>query len=178
MNRVESTVDAAAQEPTMTLPVLGRRQLLQGGALLMLSLRAGQAAAAPVGITVHRDAACGCCGAWIKYLTATGQFAVTDRVELDMMAIKTRLGVPPTLASCHTARVGKYVIEGHVPVPDILQLLRDRPADVLGLAVPGMVPGSPGMEVPGVSVPYSVISFDRTGRTRVFASHSGRPTRS
>ncbi len=87
-----------------------------------------------------------------------------------MQAIKRRFAVPQRLTSCHTARVGGYVIEGHVPASAIKRLLRERPA-VSGLAVPGMPLGSPGMEVPGKRDPYDVVSFDGAGGSRVFESH-------
>jgi len=84
--------------------------------------------------------------------------------------MKQRHGVPPTLAGCHTALVEGYVIEGHVPADVIERLLRERP-QIVGLAVPGMPVGSPGMEVPGrPAVPYDVIAFEANGKTRVFAT--------
>ena len=89
----------------------------------------------------------------------------------DLGPIKARHGVPPSLQACHTALVDGYVIEGHVPADLIVRLLRERPP-VVGLAVPGMPAGSPGMEVPGSSTqPYQVLSFDRSGKTTVFATH-------
>ena len=89
----------------------------------------------------------------------------------DMAEIKTRYQVPPDLQSCHTAVVDGYIIEGHVPAPDIARLLAERP-DVAGLAVPGMPVGSPGMEVAGMPAePYDVIAFDKTGKTSVFTSY-------
>lgn len=159
--------------------ILGRRETLLAGAGLAVAFQAGAAFAAtlPVPIVVHRDAACGCCGAWVKYLAASGLFAPVERVETDMMAIKSMLGVPLNLASCHPARVGAYVIEGHVPVSDMLKLLRNKPAGVRGLSVPGMVPGSPGMEVPGVSAPYRVLAFDRAGAVRTFSLYPAAATR-
>jgi hypothetical protein len=161
----------------MTDEKLARRQLLQTGATLLLALGAGPAFAAVsrIPITVHRDAACGCCGEWIKYLAASGRFAPVERIEADMQAIKTSLRVPGTLASCHTALVQGYVIEGHVPAEDILRLLQKKPLNIRGLSVPGMVPGSPGMEVPGVSAPYAVVAFDGSGRSTIFSRYTGRP---
>ena len=81
-----------------------------------------------------------------------------------------RLGVPDDLRSCHTSTVGKYAIEGHVPAADIARLLREKPAAV-GLAVPGMVAGSPGMEMAGQNTPYQTILFTRDGKRKVFAQH-------
>jgi hypothetical protein len=89
---------------------------------------------------------------------------------VDLVPIKQKLGVPPALQSCHTASVEGYVIEGHVPADLIDRLLRERPA-VLGLAVPGMPVGSPGMEAPGqASERYRILAFDRSGRTTVYAT--------
>ena len=97
-------------------------------------------------------------------------FPVTERPETDLAPVKRRLGVPVALESCHTALVEGYVIEGHVPADLIDRLLRERP-QVVGLAVPGMPVGSPGMESPGEKPqPYQVLTFDRSGRTTVFAA--------
>jgi hypothetical protein len=97
-------------------------------------------------------------------------FTVTERNEDDLAPVKRRHGVPAALESCHTALVGGYVIEGHVPADLIDRLLRERPK-VIGLAVPGMPAGSPGMESPGTPPErYQVLAFDRAGRTTVFAS--------
>lgn len=152
-----------------------RRALLRGGAMLLLGLAsgAGHAAARPIPITVHRDANCGCCGAWVEHLKASRAFAPKVVIEPDMAPVKARLGVPDALASCHTAVVGGYVVEGHVPAADILRLLREKPKGVVGLSAPGMPPGSPGMEVPGATPPYAVLAFDRIGRPRLFARHGG-----
>ena len=89
----------------------------------------------------------------------------------DLAAVKDRYQVPPELQSCHTAIVDGYIVEGHVPAADVTRLLKERPA-VVGLAVPGMPIGSPGMEVEGAaSQPYDVIAFDKAGKTEVFASY-------
>ena len=109
----------------------------------------------------------------MTYMEANG-FTVTAR-ELDSSEGQKVLSqVPAQLQGCHTAIVDGYIIEGHVPVEDVNRLLAERPADVLGLAVPGMPVGSPGMDVPGVAAePYQVIAFDKNGNTEVFASYSG-----
>ena len=97
-------------------------------------------------------------------------FTVTERNEDDLAPVKRRLGVPTALESCHTALVDGYVIEGHVPADVIDRLLRERPK-IVGLAVPGMPEGSPGMESPGARPqPYQVLTFDRAGSTTVFAT--------
>lgn len=103
------------------------------------------------------------------HLRANG-FTVKAENTQDIRAVKTRLGVPPALESCHTAQVGGYLIEGHVPADTIKRLLKERPA-VVGLAVPGMPAGSPGMESPGQKPErYQVLAFDKTGKTTVFDS--------
>lgn len=120
--------------------------------------------------TVWKTPACGCCAAWISHLRSAG-FRVDVRDTLDLAPIKLETGVPSGLGSCHTARIGDYVVEGHVPAADIKRLLAERPSGVKGIAVPGMPTGSPGMEVPGRPAdPYDVIAFGDGGQT-VFASH-------
>lgn len=130
------------------------------GLLFSTMLQAGEA----LQIDVHRDAYCGCCKDWIAHLEASG-FTVNDHVETDMVAVKQRLGVPPRLASCHTAVINGQFVEGHVPAADILRLQK-RP-DLLGLAVPGMPIGSPGMEMGARQDPYQVIGLGKDGRETV-----------
>ncbi|NCT69825.1 MAG: DUF411 domain-containing protein [Xanthomonadaceae bacterium] len=121
-------------------------------------------------MTVHRDAYCGCCHLWVEHLRKEG-FEVDDRVEDDMGAVKQRLGIVPAHASCHTAEVGGYVVEGHVPASDIRRLLKERPR-VHGLVLPGMPMGSPGMEVEGVEAEaYTVLKVDHDGTTSTYAQH-------
>lgn len=122
---------------------------------------------APVEVTVYKSPTCGCCSKWVDHLTANG-FKVTAHDTSDMMAVRKKLGVPDAMTSCHTAVVNGYLIEGHVPAADIQRLLRDKPK-VAGLAVPGMVTGSPGMEG-NRSEPYNVIAFG-DGKTSVFSRH-------
>jgi hypothetical protein len=128
-----------------------------------------QAAQGPL-VQVYKTPTCGCCANWVKHLQDNG-FA-TRVVDLPNLAdIKTKNNVPASAQSCHTATVDGYVIEGHVPAADVKRMLKDRPA-VLGLAVPGMPIGSPGMEVPGVKpAAYHVMSFDRKGQLAGYASH-------
>ena len=138
------------------------------GAMLPELARAGGGVLTAV--TVYKDPSCGCCTKWVTHLTASGlKPVVKDRN--DMPALKDSLGVPAALRSCHTAIAGKYVIEGHVPAADLKRLLSTAPKGVLGLAVPDMPAGSPGMEVPGRSDRYDVIAFSAGGRTHVFATH-------
>jgi len=122
-------------------------------------------------VQVYKDPTCGCCALWVEHLRKAGFTATVTDVE-DMTALKTKHGVPPRARSCHTAVTGDYVIEGHVPAADVQRLLKERPS-VVGIGVPGMPIGSPGMEVAGVKPqPYDVLAFDKAGQTTVFASHN------
>ncbi len=107
-------------------------------------------------IRVHKDPTCGCCTGWVRHLERAG-FAVTVQETADLKGVRKRLGVPADLAACHTAEIQEYVIEGHVPASALRRLLEQRPAAV-GLAVPGMPAGSPGMEG-GAPRKYEVIVF-------------------
>jgi hypothetical protein len=119
-------------------------------------------------ITVYKDPSCGCCKNWIAHLIKHG-YRVDAKDSPNMTEIKRTLGVPTGLTACHTAMVNGYLIEGHVPAADIDRLLAQKPK-VAGLAVPGMPAGSPGME--GASAQrYQVLTFDKSGKTTVFASH-------
>ena len=129
-------------------------------------LFAGSAPASEV--TVYKNATCGCCAGWIRHLESSG-FTVRAYDVPDVSYYKERFGVRPELATCHTAVVEGYVVEGHVPAADIKRLLRERPS-VTGIAVPGMPSGSPGMEGPRKER-YRVYSFDYDGHVDVYASH-------
>ena len=118
-------------------------------------------------ITVYKSPWCGCCTGWVQHMKANGHTVITKNLE-NLDAIKTMLNVPEPLQSCHTATVGSYVIEGHVPASDVQRLLTERPK-ITGLAAPGMPVGSPGMEG-GAPEPYDVIAFRPDG-TKVFAKH-------
>lgn len=119
-------------------------------------------------VTVYKSPTCGCCNAWVDHLRANG-FRVTTVDTDDLTAIKQLHGVEPAHAACHTALIGGYVIEGHVPAADVRRLLAEQPA-VTGLAVPGMPTGSPGMEGPRTER-YNVLAFTRDKGATVFASH-------
>jgi hypothetical protein len=122
------------------------------------------------GVTVHKSASCGCCQLWVDRLRDAG-FQVEVRDEDNLNDVKQRVGIPYGMGSCHTAEVGGYFVEGHVPMDDIKRLLRERP-DAKGLTVPGMPAGSPGMEVPSGQVqPYDVMLVKRDGTTAVFSHH-------
>ena len=126
-----------------------------------LSAPAYSAPAQATAVLVHKDPYCGCCAGWVQHLKGAG-FAVTVEDTFDLQSVRARLGVPSDLAACHTAEVGGYVIEGHVPAAAVRQLLEKRPVAV-GLAVPGMPTGSPGMEG-GTPQKYDVVLFGAEGR--------------
>ena len=137
-------------------------------AIALLGPSTAQAQAATE-LTVYRSPTCNCCGHWVDHMQAAG-FAVENVITDDMDAIKDQYGVPEALASCHTALVEGYVIEGHVPASDVQRLLSERPA-ILGIAAPGMPVGSPGMEMGDRVDPYTVVSFTANGDTATFAEH-------
>ena len=124
----------------------------------------------PRAVQVLKTASCGCCGGWIAHLRSNGYQAAVRDVPLTVLnQEKLAAGIQPDLASCHTARIGGYVIEGHVPARDITRLLRERPA-ALGLALPGMPLGSPGMDS-DTAEPHEVLLVRRDGSTEVFARY-------
>lgn len=150
-----------------------RRSFLQAAAasaagLLFVSELGAAEVAAPIPITVYKTASCGCCKEWVTHLSKNG-FAPKVHDLADLSETKAALGVPSALQSCHTAVIGRYVIEGHVPADLIKKITKEKPANVVGLAVPGMPAGSPGMEVPGRKDPYDVIAFTRDGKRSVYA---------
>ena len=135
--------------------------------------RAGQGSLAPEvlpAMVVYKSPTCGCCTKWVEYLQAAGMDVKTTDVD-DMGTIKERFGVPGRLSSCHTGIIDGYIVEGHVPIEDIRRLLTEKPKAV-GITVPGMPIGSPGMEVEGREADrYDVVLFDASGNQSVFASH-------
>jgi hypothetical protein len=147
-----------------------RRQLLSL-ALSAASLSAvalGRARALPE-IQVYKNPSCGCCSAWVEHLRSAG-FGVRVTEVADTSIVRRRAGLPDKFASCHTAVVSGYVVEGHVPAHDIQRLLTMRPL-AIGLAVPGMPAGSPGMETGARRDPYRVLLVDAEGGERVFSSY-------
>ena len=135
----------------------------------MPSATATTQAALPL-MTLSKNASCGCCGLWVEHMRQAG-FAVEVHDLDNLDPIKTRVGVPAGKGSCHTAEVGGYFIEGHVPAEDIKRLLAEKP-DAKGLVLPGMPMGSPGMENPDGRVqPYTVELVALDGSTSVFAQH-------
>ncbi len=150
--------------------IANRRSFLFG--LLAASLpSAGLLHAAAPKMVINKDPNCGCCSGWVGHVSAAGFETHINEIS-DLGPIKAKLSVPPELASCHTAEVGGYVVEGHVPAAVIRRLLTERPT-ASGLAVPGMPVGSPGMEVPGsADQTYNVVLFGPSGR-RVYAKFKG-----
>lgn len=121
-------------------------------------------------VVVYKSPTCGCCSSWVEHLEAAG-FEVEAHDRADMTAVKDLVGVPGRLRSCHTALVGGYLVEGHVPASTIRRLLEEEPR-VAGISVPGMPVGSPGMEVPGrPAEPYDVLAFDGAGEVSVYEKH-------
>tara|TARA_R110002110_G_scaffold29981_5_gene106443 strand:- start:1359 stop:1871 length:513 start_codon:yes stop_codon:yes gene_type:complete len=119
-------------------------------------------------VTVYKSPTCDCCKKWVSHLRDAG-FKVTEKDRYNMTNIKSDLSVSRNLQSCHTSIVDGYVVEGHVPADDIKRMLLEQP-DVLGLTVPGMPKGSPGMESQQ-SDSYDVLSFNNNGQTEVYASY-------
>src|SRR5215203_7192219 len=152
--------------------MLMRTALLSLSLLAIVSLPstaqpARQGTAAVTAMQVYRSPTCGCCGKWVDHVKAAGFSPTVHQVE-DVSPVKARGGVPADLQSCHTALIGGYVIEGHVPADVIQQLLTEKPK-IAGLAVPGMPIGSPGMEQGPRVDPYEVIAFTRDGKRSVYA---------
>lgn len=145
--------------------------LLMGMAVLAIAGSAGaqsKSAAAGIPMKVYKSPTCGCCAKWVEHVKAAGfEPTVQELPVLD--AVKANAGVPANLRSCHTALVGGYVIEGHVPADVIHKLLKEKPK-VAGITVPGMPVGSPGMEMGDRKDPYEVLTFTSDGKTAVYAT--------
>lgn len=156
---------------------LNRRQFLIAApmACLSLGLTGAQAGSTPAHIHVMKDPDCGCCTDWIAVMREAGfEISVAEMPNAALSRIKAKAGVTPALTSCHTARVEGYVIEGHVPAADIRRLLAERPA-AIGLTVPGMPYGSPGMGPQSQREAYDVLLIARDGTTSIFASYPAAP---
>jgi len=155
-----------------------RRSLIQVCAALFAITTAtlpafGQTGAKPV-VEVWKSPTCGCCKDWVNHMESNGfSVKIHDVSEGAKTAMRNKLGLAEKFGSCHTALVGGYVVEGHVPAADIARLLKDRPRGV-GLAVPGMPVGSPGMDGPeykGHKDPYQVLLVQRDGNASVYQSY-------
>lgn len=138
--------------------------------ILLTTTTSAQAANLP-GVTMYRDPACTCCGGWMKHMESMG-FKVKNVPTADIFTFKHEQGVTDDLASCHTAIIDGYVVEGHVPSDDVKRLLAQKPDDIKGIAVPGMPVGTPGMEMGNKKDSYSVVAFDKQGQTKVFKQYS------
>jgi hypothetical protein len=152
------------------LPVT-RRHLLSGCAGIAVgSLTLASLAAIPANrLQVYKNASCGCCGAWVTHMKTAGFDVSVTEVD-DTVAVRKRFGMPDRFGSCHTATIEGYVLEGHVPAFEVKRLLAAKP-DAIGLAVPSMPPGSPGMEMGSRKDPFQVLLIDPAGRHSVFASY-------
>ena len=125
------------------------------------------AQAAKPQMTVYKSATCGCCSKWVEHMQANGFEVKAVNVD-DIDKVKRDHGVPANAASCHTAIVNGYVVEGHVPADAVVKVLKEKPA-IAGIAVPGMPMGSPGMEVPGgQKEAFNIVSFDKAGKTAIY----------
>ncbi|MFN3261211.1 MAG: DUF411 domain-containing protein [Pikeienuella sp.] len=144
---------------------------LMPAAALAASASGALATSAPR-LVVSKSPTCGCCGAWAAHMRAAGfDVELRDMDQASLDAVKIHAGVPPELTSCHTGEIGGYVVEGHVPADDVKRLLALRPK-LIGLAVPGMPVGSPGMEMGDAREPFDTIAFDASGRWEIFARHT------
>ena len=178
MSQIFPTVSVFLSSVANTLPGqpkhLPRRHLLAAVGLLgaaIVAPRLARAATDPMAVEVWKDPNCGCCKDWVAHMQDNG-FAVTVH-DSGNNAVRTRLGLPQKLGSCHTALVGGYLLEGHVPAGDVRKLLAQKPK-ALGLAVPGMPVGSPGMDgavYGGRRDPHDVLLVARDGSTSVFSSY-------
>jgi len=149
---------------------MNRRNLISSavGAMALTAIPALAAKTLPP-VEVFKNPSCGCCGAWVDHLKAAG-FDVKVAMVDDTSVARKKYGLPDKFGSCHTAVVGGYVVEGHVPAADVKKLLAMKPA-AIGIAVPGMPVGSPGMEMGSRKDPYQVLLVDKQGRERVFSSY-------
>lgn len=152
----------------MKTPALNRRKILIAAAALLPFPAAARSAGLPE-MKVYRDPGCGCCHKWVMGLQADG-FIISMEDDPDRAARRGAAGMPPEMGGCHTGFIAGYVIEGHVPSEDIVRLVREKPT-AIGLAVPGMPMGSPGMETSGPADSYDVMLVKADGPAVVFASH-------
>ncbi|AMN67009.1 DUF411 domain-containing protein [Psychrobacter sp. P11G5] len=145
-------VEPQAELTAVTAPLINQSEVLKN-----------------VSATVYKDANCGCCKEWVGYAEDNGLNATANDVA-DLSLFKERYGVPPQMQSCHTAvTTDGYVFEGHVPAKHMAQFLKNPPSDAIGLAVPGMPVGSPGMEYQNQFMPYQIMQINKDGTTSVYA---------
>jgi hypothetical protein len=146
--------------------MLSRRTLIASLAAVALA-PAGRALADPP--VFYRSPGCGCCHVWTERMAEAGMPVALEDSD-DLAAISAKMGIPPGLEGCHVGEIGGYIVSGHVPPADVERLLSEKP-DALGLVVPGMPAGSPGMEMGGQTERYDVLLLARGGTTSVFATH-------
>ena len=161
------------EHPTFTRRAIVRTAMAFSGLMVLgCSEASGKPAAkaatsAAPKMTTYKDPNCGCCGKWVEAARAAG-FDVSVIETTDIMAVKTKVGVPDEVTSCHTTIAGRYIVEGHVPFDAVKRLLKLRPA-IKGIGVPGMPAGAPGMEHPsGRAQPFDVLAFDAAGKVSRF----------
>lgn len=153
------------------MPQISRRLLIGSAAGLALAGTAHAQARGSRALAVYKSPTCGCCDGWVAHMRQAG-FTVAVHVVADPGTVRRARGLPDALASCHTGVIGGYAIEGHVPAVDIVRLLAEQP-EAVGLALPGMPLGSPGMETPdGRKQPFDTLLVLRSGETRVFGRHN------
>ena len=153
------------------MPTLSRRLLIASGTAFAFASSARAQMRGSRALAVYKSPTCGCCDGWAAHMRQAG-FTVAVHVVADPGTIRRARGLPDTLASCHTGVIDGYAIEGHVPAADVVRLLAERP-EAVGLALPGMPMGSPGMEAPGGrKQPFDTLLVLRSGQTRVFARHN------
>ena len=151
-----------------------RREFLIG--TLALTAFPTSGVAFPDALIVNRTETCGCCGGWVERMNSAGLRTEVNYVDEEALGlIKTQLGISNELGSCHTATIGSYFIEGHVPAEDIFKLLTEKP-NARGLSVPGMPIGSPGMEMGNNKEPFDTLLVFENGKTKVFNSHAQPPS--
>jgi hypothetical protein len=138
------------------------------GTFAASAVQTGQKAAA---VVVYKSPTCGCCRGWVEHLQARGfQVEARDVSDSQLSTVKIQSGVPADLQTCHTAKVGRYIVEGHVPAEDVQRLLKEQP-EIAGIGVAGMPMGSPGMEQGGMKQRYTTMAFAKNGTQTVFAKH-------
>lgn len=163
--------------PSTRLPSVTRRTALQGAIFGVVTCSLSNLALArsePHRITVWKTASCGCCKDWVAHLRKNGFDVVTNDVK-ETASMRSQLGLPEKFGSCHTGSLAGYVLEGHVPAREIRRLLREKPV-ALGLAVPGMPVGSPGMEMGKTRDAFDVLLVLSDGNSRIYQSYSSKPS--
>ncbi len=171
----------ASRRPTPGQPLsVGRIMIAVGlvavvAAIATVSRHGSLSPTADADIVVYKMPSCGCCSLWVEHLRDSGLVVSVVNTQYTR-SVRSRLGIPRELGSCHTAVAGDYWIEGHVPADLILELLANQPNNIRGLAVPGMPLGSPGMEAPN-PVSYDVLSVDGVGAVSILATRKGKATR-